>query len=78
VLYASSAHPLPGGGGGQSNTTSKKIAYINITGDSRPVGPIGIKKTEKDLIMRRYKYNHQVADNIQRVAHIYGNASNSQ
>jgi hypothetical protein len=40
------------------NTTSKKIAYINITGDARPVGPIGIKKGEKDLIMRRYKYNH--------------------
>jgi hypothetical protein len=41
------------------NTTSKKqIAYINITGDARPVGPIGLKKAEKDLIMRRYKYNH--------------------
>ena len=54
VLYSSSLNP----GTGESNTTSKKIAYINITGDSRPVGPIGIKKTEKDLIMRRYKYNH--------------------
>jgi hypothetical protein len=44
---------------GESNTTSKKnIAYINITGDTRPVGPIGLKKAEKDLIMRRYKYNH--------------------
>lgn len=44
------------------NTTSKKnIAYINISGEgARPVGPIGLKKAEKDLILRRYKYNHHV------------------
>jgi hypothetical protein len=42
------------------NTTSKKnLAYINITSEgAKPVGPIGLKKAEKDLIMRRYKYNH--------------------
>jgi hypothetical protein len=42
-----------------NNTTSKKqMAYINITGDAaRPVGHLGLKKVEKDLIMRRYKYN---------------------
>jgi len=37
------------------------------------VGYLGLKKAEKDLIMRRYKYNHHVSDNIQRVALIYGN-----
>ena len=36
------------------------------------MGHLGLKKAEKDLIMRRYKYNH-VNDNIQRVALIYGN-----
>jgi len=35
------------------------MAYINITGaGAKPVGVIGLKKAEKDLIMRRYKYNH--------------------
>lgn len=35
------------------------MAYIGVTQDgSQPVGPMGIKKAEKDLIMRRYKYNH--------------------
>jgi len=54
-----------GGLNQDSNTTSKKqIAYINITGDARPVGQLGLKKAEKDLIMRRYKYNHQTNDNI--------------
>ena len=55
------------------NTTSKKnVAYINITGEgAKPVGPIGLKKAEKELILRRYKYNHNL-ENIQRVALIYG------
>lgn len=60
--------------GYDSNTTSKKnnMAYINISGEgARPVGHLGLKKAEKDLIMRRYKYNH-MNDNIQRVALIYG------
>lgn len=49
------------------------MAYINIIGEgAKPVGVIGLKKAEKDLIMRRYKYNH-VGDNISRVALIYGN-----
>jgi hypothetical protein len=35
------------------------MAYINITGEgAKVVGPIGLKKVEKDLILRRYKYNH--------------------
>ena len=59
----------------ESNTTTKKnIAYINITGDgNKSVGPIGLKKAEKDLILRRYKYNHQGGENMSRVALIYGN-----
>lgn len=37
------------------------MAYVNISTDgAKPVGPIGLKKAEKDLIMRRYKYNHQM------------------
>lgn len=59
-----------------NNTTSKKTmaGYVNITGDGagRPVGVIGLKKAEKDLILRRYKYNHQ-QDSMSRVALIYGN-----
>jgi len=32
------------------------MAYINISTDGyRPVGPLGIKKAEQELIMRRYK-----------------------
>ena len=61
-MYASSIGPssIP-----DINTTSKKnLAYINITGEgAKPVGPIGLKKAEKELILRRYKYNHNV-DNI--------------
>lgn len=42
-------------------TTKKNLAYINITGEgAKPVGPIGIKKAEKELILRRYKYNHNL------------------
>lgn len=42
-----------------SPTAKKNLAYINITGEgAKPVGVIGLKKAEKDLIMRRYKYNH--------------------
>jgi len=32
------------------------MAYINIATDGhRPVGPLGIKKAEQELIKRRYK-----------------------
>ena len=32
---------------------------LNISNDAaKPVGPIGPKRAEKDLIMRRYKYNN--------------------
>lgn len=52
------------------------MAYVNISSDgAKPVGPIGLKRAEKELIMRRYnsKYNHHNAnDNIHRVALIYG------
>jgi hypothetical protein len=55
-----------------SLTSKKNLAYISISGEgAKPVGTIGLKKVEKDLIMRRYKYNHQT-DHIQRVALIYG------
>jgi hypothetical protein len=49
------------------------MAYVNISSDgAKPVGPIGLKRAEKELIMRRYKYNHHQQDNINRVALIYG------
>ena len=57
---------------GDPPSSKKNLAYINITGEgAKQVGPIGLKKAEKELILRRYKYNHNV-DNIQRVALIYG------
>jgi hypothetical protein len=35
------------------------MAYVNVSQDgAKMVGAVGIKKAEKDLIMRRYKYNH--------------------
>ena len=52
------------------------MAYVNISSEgAKAVGPIGLKRAEKELIMRRYKYNHQ-SDNINRVALIYGNQNN--
>ena len=34
----------------------RNMAYVNISSDgAKPVGPIGIKRAEKELIMRRYK-----------------------
>jgi hypothetical protein len=50
------------------------MAYVNITSDgAKSVGPIGLKRAEKELIMRRYKNNyHQNNENINRVALIYG------
>ena len=50
------------------------MAYVNISSDgAKAVGPIGLKRAERELIQRRYnsKYHHQ-QDNIQRVALIYG------
>lgn len=49
---------------------------LNILSDgNKPVGPIGLKKAEKELIMRRYKYNNQhPSDNINR---IYGQQKES-
>jgi hypothetical protein len=35
------------------------MAYINTSSDgAKPVGPIGLKRAEKELIMRRYKNNY--------------------
>jgi len=52
---------------------NQNMAYVNISSDgAKPVGPIGLKRAEKELIMRRYKYNHHQNDNINRVALIYG------
>ena len=50
------------------------MAYVNISSDAaKPVGPIGLKRVEKELIMRRYKNAyHNQNDNINRVALIYG------
>ena len=54
------------------NYNPQNMAYVNISSDgAKPVGPIGLKRAEKELIMRRYKYHHQ-NDNINRVALIYG------
>jgi hypothetical protein len=57
-----------------SGQNSQNMAYVNISSDgAKPVGPIGLKRAEKELIMRRYKYNHHHPnDNINRVALIYG------
>jgi hypothetical protein len=50
---------------GENGQSRKNIAYINISGEgAKPVGYLGIKKAEKDLIMRRYKYNHHASDPI--------------
>ena len=52
---------------------NQNMAYVNISSDgAKPVGPIGLKRAEKELIMRRYKYNHHQNDSINRVALIYG------
>lgn len=49
------------------------MAYVNISSEgAKPIGPIGLKKAEKDLIMRRYKNAYHQNDNINRVALIYG------
>jgi hypothetical protein len=59
---------------------NNNMAYVNISSEgNKPVGPIGLKKAEKDLIMRRYKYNHQnTNDNMSRVAVIYGQQPSQQ
>ena len=58
--------------GAPSQQSRKNLAYINISGDgAKPVGYLGLRKAEKDLIMRRYKQNHH--DPLHRVALIYGN-----
>jgi len=50
------------------------MAYVNISSEgAKPVGPIGLKRAEKELIMRRYKNAyHNQNNNINRVALIYG------
>lgn len=41
----------------------QQMAYINISSDGyRPVGPLGLKKAEQDLIKRRYKQSYQNVD----------------
>jgi len=52
----SSKIPRIGGGISAYQANNSNMAYVNITGEgNKPVGPIGLKKAEKDLIMRRYK-----------------------
>ena len=50
------------------------MAYVNISSEgAKPVGPIGLKRAEKEMIMRRYKNAyHNQNNNINRVALIYG------
>ena len=50
------------------------MAYVHTSSEgNKPVGPIGLKRAEKELIMRRYKNAyHNQNDNINRVALIYG------
>ena len=54
--------------------SNQPMAYVGVSSDgAKAVGPIGLKRAERELIQRRYnsKYHHQ-QDNIQRVALIYG------
>lgn len=58
----------------EMNKRNNNMVNVNVTQDGQKlVGPIGLKKAEKELIMRRYKYNYQNQnDNLNRVAVIYG------
>jgi len=50
---------------GANQQSRKNLAYINISGEAaKPVGYLGLKKAERDLIMRRYKQNHHANDHI--------------
>ena len=63
-----SRHQYGGHGRGGQN-----MAYVNISQEgNKPVGPIGLKRAEKELIMRRYKNAYHQNDNVNRVALIYG------
>ncbi len=42
------------------------------------MGPIGLKRAEKDLIMRRYKGQYHPSENLNRVALIYGQQNGGQ
>jgi len=56
------------------NYNPQNLAYINVSNEAaKPVGPMGLKRAEQELIRRRYgnKYHHQ-NENINRVALIYG------
>lgn len=59
----------------QNINSNNGMAYVNISSDgNKPVGPIGLKRAEKELIMRRYnsKYQQNNENNLSRVALIYG------
>lgn len=53
------------------------MAYLNVSHEgNKPIGPIGLKKAEKDLIMRRYKAQQHLGykqDSANRLAVVYGN-----
>jgi len=37
----------------------KNMAYLKVSHEgAKAVGPIGLKRAEKELIMRRYNYKH--------------------
>lgn len=43
----------------QRSHQNNNMAYINVASDgAKPVGGVGLKRAEKDLIMRRYKNNY--------------------
>ena len=51
----------------------QNLAYVNVSkAGNEPVGPIGLKRAEKELIMRRYKNAYMQNDSMNRVALIYG------
>ena len=52
------------------------MIQLNVSSEgAKPVGPVGPKRAEKELIMRRYKYNHS-NDTNNRLSLVYGSNPN--
>ena len=48
------------------------MIQLNVSSEgAKPVGPLALKRAEKELIMRRYKYNHSNDPN-NRISLVYG------
>jgi hypothetical protein len=42
-----------------SHQNNQNMAYVNVSSNgAKDVGGVGLKRAEKDLIMRRYKNNY--------------------